>query len=64
MVKELVWVATKSWERLLGVKIVIRLLSCIVQGRITTAVGAPEGGVGIIWQVPIGVKQIMVVLIF
>ena len=57
MVKEVVRVAINSRKRLLRVKIVVRLLRCIVQGRIATAVGAPEGGVGVIWQaIAIGIK--------
>ncbi len=62
--KEFVWIAIQTWKRLLGVEVVVRLLRHFVQGRIAIAVGAPEGGVRVIWQaVAVGVEHVIVVLV-
>ena len=50
MVEKFVCISIQSRKRLLRIEIVIRLLGCFVQGRIASAVGAPEGGVRVIRQ--------------
>ena len=65
MVEEFVWVTVQTWQRLLGIEIVIGLLRGVVQGRIGISVGAAEGGVGVIRQaVDATVEYIIVRLIF
>ena len=45
---EFVWVSVQTWKGLLGLEIVVGLLRDLVESWIGIAVGAPEGGLGII----------------
>ena len=65
MVEEFVSVGVQARKRLLGFKIVVRLLRHVMHGRIAIDIGAPEGGVDVIRQaIVVAIQNIIVGLIF